>query len=77
MALYCRDMHIRVSMWHVLSKHGWELPRREALSKAEYIEDQRFRRAMFEAQKRANLDDAMLRTPCRSIRLLVGVKVVS
>ena len=63
-------------MWHVLKKHGWDLPRREALSKAELIEDQRFRRALEEAQKLENYEDG-LKTPCRSIRLLVGVKVVS
>lgn len=70
-----RDMHMRVSMWHLLTNHGWELPRRDALSKAEYLEEQRFRRAMIEAHQQAKEDD--MRRPSRSVRLLVGQKVIS
>lgn len=66
---------MRVSMWHILTDHGWELPRRDALTKAEYLEEQRFRRAIIEAQQQAKEDD--MRRPCRSVRLLVGQKVMS
>lgn len=68
-------MHVRISLWHSLVKHGWELPRRDALSKAEHIEDQRLRQAILEAQKQAKREEMCV--PCRSMRLLVGVKVVS
>lgn len=68
-------MHIRISMWHVLQNSGWEVPKRDPLSKAEYIEDQRLRHAIFEAQKQAKGNE--IRTPCHSVRLLVGTKVVS
>ncbi|KAI0094360.1 hypothetical protein BDY19DRAFT_912415 [Irpex rosettiformis] len=71
---YKEDMHMRVSLWHLLTDHGWELPKRDALTKAEYLEEQRFRRAIIEAQHHAKEDD--MRRPCRSVRLLVGQKVI-
>ncbi len=68
-------MRIRVSLWHSLTRIGWGFPRREPLSKAELLEEQRLRKAILDAQQSANLVEEIM-TPCRSLRLLVGVKAL-
>lgn len=67
-----RDMHARISLWHSLTRFGWPYPQRDPLSKAELVEEERLRRAILEARKLATEEE--LRTPCRSLRLLVGMK---
>ena len=69
------DMHKRISLWYSMSQIGWQLPRRPPLSKAERIFDQTMRKAILEAQKNADGED--LSPPCRSVRLLVGMKSMS
>ena len=67
-----RDMHIRMSLWHSLTKQGWPYPQRDPLTKAELVEEERMRKAILEARKSATEEE--LRTPSRSMRLLVGMK---
>lgn len=71
---YCfvSDMHVRVSLWHSATKYGWQYPRRDPLSKAELVEEERLRRTIVEARKMATDDDFEM--PSRALRLLVGVK---
>ncbi|KAH8099373.1 S-adenosyl-L-methionine-dependent methyltransferase [Cristinia sonorae] len=69
---YKGDMHVRMSLWHSLTKHGWPYPQRDPLSKAELVEEERLRRAIMEARKSASEDEA--HSICRSTRLLVGMK---
>ena len=66
------DMHVRISLWHSATKYGWQYPRRDPLSKAELVEEERLRRTIIEARKLAKDDD--FDTPSRAMRLLVGVK---
>ena len=65
-------MHVRISLWHSATKYGWQYPRRDPLSKAELVEEERLRRTIIEARKLAKDDD--FDTPSRAMRLLVGVK---
>jgi len=69
---YKGDMHVRLSLWHSLTKQGWPYPQREPLSKAELVEEERLRREILEARKLATEEE--LTTPSRSLRLLVGRK---
>ena len=65
-------MQKRISLWFSMTENGWQLPRRPTLSKSEAILEQRMKRAILEAEK--NLDSEELSRPCRSVRLLVGMK---
>ena len=66
-------MHVRVSLWHSLSLNGWIPPRRDPLTKAERLEQERLRDAILDAERTGKIND--IKKPCRTIRLLVGVKV--
>jgi hypothetical protein len=65
-------MQIRVALWASLVNFGWPTPKREPLSKAELIEEERVRQAMVEARKLATPED--FQTPCRTTRVLIGYK---
>jgi len=67
-----RDMQARISLWCSLSELGWSVPPREAMSKAELVEEERLYQAMLEARRFASEND--FHTPCRSIRIFVGYK---
>ncbi|KAG2367791.1 hypothetical protein BDR07DRAFT_1326290 [Suillus spraguei] len=69
---YKRDMQARISLWCSLAELGWSVPPREAMSKAELVEEERLYRAMLEARQSASEED--LYTPCRSVRIFVGYK---
>ncbi|KAG1754879.1 uncharacterized protein EDB91DRAFT_1233702 [Suillus paluster] len=71
---YKRDMQARISLWCSLAELGWSVPPREAMSKAELVEEERLYRAMLEARRLASEED--LHTPCRSVRIFVGYKDV-
>jgi hypothetical protein len=66
------DMQARISLWCSLSELGWSVPPREAMSKAELVEEERLYGAMLEARRFASEDDFY--TPCRSVRIFVGYK---
>lgn len=67
------DMQARVSIWCSLTGIGWPFPAREALSKAELIEEERIRENMLEARQFASDEDRHI--PCRAMRVLVGYKL--
>ncbi len=69
-------MHVRTSLWNTMVHHGWQLPRPSQLSKSERIVHQRLSKAILEAKER-NEDEEEMKRPCRSVRLLVGVKTFS
>ncbi|EKM61303.1 uncharacterized protein PHACADRAFT_84271 [Phanerochaete carnosa HHB-10118-sp] len=72
---YKNDMQIRMSLWHAVEKTaGWKAPRRDPLSKPELLEQKRLREAIVLAQQSGKVQD--MGGPCRSLRLLTGVKVV-
>lgn len=66
------DMQARISLWCSLAELGWSVPPREAMSKAELIEEERLYQAMLEARRYASDEDC--HTPCRSVRIFVGYK---
>lgn len=66
------DMHHRVALWYSLTKLGWEIPPQGPLSRAEVVEEERLRQAMLDARNSASDED--METPCRSIRVIAGVK---
>lgn len=68
------DMHMRISMWSSLTGLGWPVPTREALSKAELIEEERIRESMQKAFQHVTNEE--VQTPCRSVRVLIGYKSV-
>ena len=70
-------MQVRISLWHSMTKMGWALPRRAPLTKAERIVDQRLRQAIADAQASSDEEDDDVVRPCRSIRLLVGMRALS
>ncbi|KAI0079642.1 hypothetical protein K474DRAFT_1617498 [Panus rudis PR-1116 ss-1] len=69
---YKGDMHVRISLWNSATQYGWPYPRRDPLTKAELVEEERLRRAILEGRKRAVDED--FQQPSRSLRLLVGMK---
>lgn len=71
---YKRDMQARISLWCSLAELGWSVPPREAMSKAELVEEERLYQAMLEARRFASEED--LYAPCRSVRIFVGYKDV-
>lgn len=68
-------MRARISLWHSLVMNGWPYPRRDPLSKAELMEEERLRQDILEARRCAQEEE--LNSPVRSIRLIIGVKVPS
>ncbi|KAI9057719.1 hypothetical protein FKP32DRAFT_1660471 [Trametes sanguinea] len=68
----CSDMRGRIALWHSLVRNGWELPRRDPLSKAEIAEEMALRDEILASQRLA--DGGEPEPPCRKVRLLVGVK---
>lgn len=71
---YQGDMQTRISFWCSLTELGWDLPPKEPLSKAEYIEEERIHKAIKEAMQ--SVSDEDMRTPCRSTRILTGYKEI-
>ncbi|KAG6910523.1 hypothetical protein DXG01_009942 [Tephrocybe rancida] len=61
------DMQTRVALWCSLTEIGWLFPPREALSKAELIEEERIRDNLLEARRFVSEDDK--EAPCRSVRI--------
>jgi len=70
---YKSDMRARIALWHSLVKNGWEYPRRDPLSKAEALEEERLRHDILEARRLAK--EKELSTYCRQIRLIIGVNL--
>jgi len=70
------DMHIRISLWTSLTALGWTVPAREALSKAELLEEERIREGMLKALQHASDLKEVVQAPCRSVRVLIGHKAV-
>lgn len=68
----CRDMHARVSLWYPMTKYGWQYPRRNPMTKAELLDEDRLRRAILEARRFAKEEEKQ--PTMRAIRLLVGTK---
>ncbi|OCH94707.1 hypothetical protein OBBRIDRAFT_769045 [Obba rivulosa] len=73
MGSYMSDMRARIALWHSLVKNGWEYPRRDPLSKAEAVEEERLRHDILEARRVAK--EKELTTFCRQVRLAVGMNV--
>jgi len=71
---YQGDMQIRISLWCSLTALGWDLPWKEPVSKAEYIEEEGIHIAIKKAMESASDED--MQTPCRSARVLVGWKSI-
>ncbi|CAL1703739.1 unnamed protein product [Somion occarium] len=69
---YKDDMHVRLSLWHSLTKTGWTFPRREPLTGPELAEEERLRQMILESRRDACAQD--FDAPSRTIRLLIGVK---
>jgi len=69
---YRGDMHVRIALWHPAMKRGWTYPKRDPLSKAEIVEEERLRKAILESRKLAT--EAELLAPIRRLRLMVGMK---
>jgi len=65
-------MRCRVALWYSLTRIGWDLPPQGPLTRAEIYEEDRFRQTMLDARKFASAED--MQTPCRSIRMIIGVK---
>lgn len=72
MEQYKNDMQMRMSLWHAVEKTGWKAPRRDPLTKPELLEQKRLREAIAVAQETGKMQD--MGGPCRSLRLLTGVK---
>ena len=66
-------MRVRMALWHSLMKNGWEYPRRDPLTKAEALEEERLRHDILEARRLAH--EKELSPFCRQIRLAIGVNV--
>jgi hypothetical protein len=67
-------MQVRISFWCSLTELGWDLPPKEPVSKAEYIEEERIHKAIKEAMESAKDEDTQ--TPCRSVRVFLGYKEI-
>ena len=67
------DIRARVSLWYSMVLSGWQYPRKDPISRAEMLEEERLRQDILEARKHAKGEDLMGYS--RSIRLLVGTKV--
>jgi len=72
---YQGDMQVRISFWKSLTELGWNLPPREPMPKAEYIEEERLHKAIKEAMESASDEDRQ--TPCRSVRVFIGFKATT
>ena len=59
-------------MWHPMTQYGWTYPRRNAMTKAELLDEERLRRDILVARQFAK--DEEIQPPMRAIRLMVGVK---
>ncbi|KZT75057.1 hypothetical protein DAEQUDRAFT_19481 [Daedalea quercina L-15889] len=70
---YRTDVRARVSLWHSMVLTGWQFPRRDPITRAEMLEEERLRQDILEARKHAREEDLMGYS--RSLRLLVGTKV--
>ncbi|PCH33930.1 hypothetical protein WOLCODRAFT_160462 [Wolfiporia cocos MD-104 SS10] len=70
---YEKDVRARVSLWHSMVLNGWDLPRRDPMSRAEMVEEERLRQDIIAARRAAKDED--LQGFCRSARLMIGVKV--
>lgn len=66
------DMHARIALWHPMTQYGWSYPRRDPMTKAELLDEDRLRQAILEARRCAKEEE--IQPTMRAIRLLVGVK---
>ncbi|EMD41936.1 hypothetical protein CERSUDRAFT_90526 [Gelatoporia subvermispora B] len=73
MVSYKTDMKVRMALWNSLVQNGWEYPRRDPLSKAEALEEERLRQDILEARRLAK--EKELTAFCRQIRLAIGVNI--
>lgn len=71
-SLISSDMRARVAMWNSTVLNGWSYPPRDPLTKSELREEERLRRDILAARRRAKTSDFDM--PTRSTRLLVGKK---
>ena len=65
-------MRMRISLWNCAVMNGWALPRRDAPSRAELLEEMQLRHEILEAQRFAGAQERD--QPCRRIRVLFGWK---
>ena len=65
-------MHARVSLWYPMTKYGWKYPRRDPMTKAELMDEDRLRRAILEARRFAKEEEKQ--PTMRAVRLIVGTK---
>ncbi|TFK90784.1 hypothetical protein K466DRAFT_574048 [Polyporus arcularius HHB13444] len=70
--LYQSDMRGRISLWNCAVQNGWDMPPRDAPSKAEVFEEMQLRREIMEAQRLADTGES--EPPCRRFRILIGHK---
>ena len=66
------DMHARISLWYPMKQYGWSTPRRNPMSRAELLDEERMRHAIVEARHYAKEDE--IQPTMRAMRLLVGIK---
>jgi len=75
---FVSDMEARTNIGNSLeSVLGWKTPRRDPLTKAELVEEERIHQAMWEARQNASLEELHTQKPSRSVRVLVGRKALS
>ncbi|KAH9942928.1 hypothetical protein B0H21DRAFT_866139, partial [Amylocystis lapponica] len=67
------DVMVRIALWNSLVLQGWPFPRRDPLSKAEQMEEERLRQEILEARQAANEEE--LKDVVRSVRVIVGQKM--
>ncbi|KAJ3552053.1 hypothetical protein NM688_g4360 [Phlebia brevispora] len=69
---YIMDLNARISLWHPMMQYGWRYPRRDPMTKAELLDEERIRQAIIQARRFARPDE--IQPTMRAIRLLVGAK---
>lgn len=67
-----RDMKARLSLWRSSENLGFKVPRKDSMTKAELLEEQRLRESMIEARKQATKQEMLM--SCRALRVMVGHK---
>ncbi|KAH9937254.1 uncharacterized protein B0H18DRAFT_1113112 [Fomitopsis serialis] len=70
---YRSDVRARVSLWYSMVLNGWQYPRRDPVTRAETLEEERLRQDILDARRHAKEEDLMGFS--RSIRVMVGTKV--
>lgn len=70
---YRSDVRARVSLWYSMVLNGWQYPRRDPVTRAEMLEEERLRQDILDARRHAREEDLMGFS--RSIRVMLGTKV--